>query len=154
MIRLCLDLAGSTGWCVGANGNVISGVWDIRPRRGESPGMRYIHLRAKLEAIRAAYPALSFVAYEQVHHRGGAATEYAAGCVATVQAWCAEHGINHTSVHTGTIKRHATGKGNANKQAMIEAARSWGYAPADDNEADALAILRWATQGKVKEAAE
>ncbi|HIJ83048.1 MAG: plasmid and phage replicative helicase / plasmid and phage DNA primase [Magnetococcales bacterium] len=47
------------------------------------------------------------------------------------------------------IKRHATGKGNANKTAMIAAMQAKGYHPGDDNEADALAILHWAiTQQK------
>jgi hypothetical protein len=51
--------------------------------------------------------------------------------------------------HVGTIKKHATGKGNAPKQVMIDAARAHGFNPADDNEADAIAILLWAieTQG-------
>ena len=44
----------------------------------------------------------------------------------------------------GTIKKHATGKGNAGKAAMIAAARARGFAPQDDNEADALALLAWA----------
>ena len=44
----------------------------------------------------------------------------------------------------GTIKRHVTGKGNADKEAVIEAVRRLGFAPADDNEADALALLHWA----------
>jgi Holliday junction resolvasome RuvABC endonuclease subunit len=44
----------------------------------------------------------------------------------------------------GTIKRHATGKGNAGKGEVLAAMRQRGHAPADDNEADALAILYWA----------
>ena len=50
------------------------------------------------------------------------------------------------SVPVGTIKRHATGKGNAPKEAMIAAARARGFSPADDNEADAIAILHWAIE--------
>ena len=39
------------------------------------------------------------------------------------------------------MKRHATGKGNAGKPAMIGAAlRRWGHVVKDDNEADALWI--------------
>jgi Holliday junction resolvasome RuvABC endonuclease subunit len=106
--------------------------------------MRYLHLRAQLQRVRAAYPDLAAVFYEQAHHRGGAATEYAVGCVATVQAWCAEHGIEHAAVHSATIKKHATGKGNAPKDAVIAAMRRRGFAPTDDNEADALALLDWA----------
>ena len=50
------------------------------------------------------------------------------------------------------MKRHATGKGNAGKQAMIAAARARGFHPTDDNEADAIAILLWAleTRGGVR----
>ena len=46
----------------------------------------------------------------------------------------------------GAIKRHVTGKGNANKDAVIAAVTDRGFAPADDNEADAIAILLWATE--------
>jgi len=35
---------------------------------------------------------------------------------------------------------------NAPKQAMIDAARARGFSPADDNEADAIAILLWAIE--------
>ena len=42
--------------------------------------------------------------------------------------------------------KHAAGKGNADKVSMIAAARARGYSPADDNEADAIAILRWALE--------
>lgn len=41
----------------------------------------------------------------------------------------------------GAIKKHATGKGNANKEQMVEAVRALGFHPADDNEADAIALL-------------
>jgi hypothetical protein len=47
-----------------------------------------------------------------------------------------------------TGKRYATGKGNADKAAMIAAMRARGFAPTDDNEADALALLLWATDAE------
>jgi len=47
-------------------------------------------------------------------------------------------------VPVGTIKKHATGRGNANKLMMITAMQALGHNPVDDNEADALALLRWA----------
>ena len=46
----------------------------------------------------------------------------------------------------GTIKRFIAGKGNADKAAVIAAVRERGFSPADDNEADALAILLWAIE--------
>jgi hypothetical protein len=39
-------------------------------------------------------------------------------------------------------------KGNADKAAMIAAMQARGFAPADDNEADALALLLWATDAE------
>jgi Holliday junction resolvasome RuvABC endonuclease subunit len=58
-------------------------------------------------------------------------------------------GVPYQGAPVGTIKKFLTGQGNANKQAMIDAARKLGFSPADDNEADAIAILLWAikTQG-------
>ena len=74
------------------------------------------------------------------------------GLMATLTAWAELRGVPYQGVPVGTIKIHATGKGNAPKEAMIAAARARGFAPADDNEADALAILLWAieTRGGVR----
>ena len=61
-------------------------------------------------------------------------------------------GVPYEGVPVGTIKRHATGKGNAAKAGDDRGgARPW-LPPADDNEADALAILHWAleTRGGVR----
>ncbi len=41
----------------------------------------------------------------------------------------------------GTIKKHATGKGNAGKEDMIASAQARGHNPTDDNEADAIALV-------------
>ena len=48
-------------------------------------------------------------------------------------------------MQVGTIKRFATGKGNADKAKMVAAIEARGFRPADDNEADAIALLLWAT---------
>ena len=153
---LALDLGGTTGYCIGPLvliGNV-TGTWDIRPRRGESPGMRYLHLRAKLQEVRAAYPDLALVAYEQAHYRGGAATAAGAGSEAMVLAWCAEHGIEHVAVHSATLKKWATGKGNAGKPEMVKAAKKRGLLSdsGDDNEADAYLVYRYTVERVLGEA--
>lgn len=64
------------------------------------------------------------------------------GLLATLTAWCEQRSIAYQGVPVGTIERHATGKGNADKAAVIAAVRARGYGPADDNEADAIAILQ------------
>ena len=66
--------------------------------------------------------------------------------MATLTAWAELRGIPYQGVPVGSIKKHATGKGNADKVSMINAARARGYSPADDNEADAIAILHWALE--------
>ena len=106
--------------------------------------MRYIHLRRKLEEVLAAYPDLKLVIYEMSHHRGAAATEYALGCATHLQSWCAERGLQYTTVHSATLKKWATGKGNAKKPDMMAAATKRGWTFADDNECDALFILDYA----------
>ncbi len=55
-------------------------------------------------------------------------------------------GLRYQGVPVGTIKRFATGKGNAGKEAVLAAMRQRGFQPADDNEADAIAILLWAME--------
>ena len=56
-------------------------------------------------------------------------------------AWCEHHQIPYEGVPVGTIKKHATGKGNAGKEDMIASAQARGHNPADDNEADAIALV-------------
>ena len=91
--------------------------------------------------------------FEEVRrHAGTDAAHIYGGLLAVLSAWCEEHLVAYQGVPVGTIKRFATGKGNADKAAVIDAIRSRGFAPRDDNEADALAILLWAieTRGGVR----
>ena len=95
---------------------------------------------------------ISAIHFEEVRrHVGTDAAHVYGGLLATLTAWAELRGIAYQGVPVGTIKRHATGKGNANKEAMMAAARARGFSPADDNEANAIAILHWAleTNGEV-----
>ena len=143
---LALDPGSSCGFAVGdPAGVLVSGVWQLTPGRGDSPGMRYVRLRGYLEDVLRAYPDLALVVYEQAHHRGGAATEYAVGCATTVQTWCAERGIDHSAVHSATVKKWATGRGNAKKAEMVRLARErFQPTTSTDDEIDALWMLDWA----------
>lgn len=50
-------------------------------------------------------------------------------------------GVPYVDVQPSTLKKFATGKGNANKDAMIAAAiRRFGFAGSDNNEADAFLL--------------
>jgi crossover junction endodeoxyribonuclease RuvC len=77
-------------------------------------------------------------------HLGVNAAHVYGGLLATLTAWCEHHQVPYQGVPVGTIKRHATGKGNAGKTEVIAAMKALGHPVTDDNEADALALLQWA----------
>jgi hypothetical protein len=105
--------------------------------------------RAWLTEVTQLASDLSQIAFEEVRaHAGTDAAHLYGGFLAHLSAWCEERTIAYQGVPVGTIKRYATGKGNADKAAMIAAMRARGFAPADDNEADALALLLWATDAE------
>ena len=141
---LALDLATKTGWAT--NISRTSGVQVFDAKRGESPGMRFLRCRGWLSEMLTLLGGVDVIVYEQAHHRGGAATACCVGLVSMVQAFAAEHGIELMTVHTGELKRWATGKGNAGKPAMMKAARARGWNPVDDNEADAQLLLEFTKQ--------
>jgi len=151
---LALDLGTVTGYAIqGADGAIASGTVSFRPSRYDGGGIRYLRFRGWLDGIAADSGRIDVIHFEEVRaHAGTDAAHVYGGLLATLTAWCEERGIAYQGVPVGTIKRHVTGKGNADKAAMIAAIRVRGYSPADDNEADAIAILLWAieTDGGVR----
>ena len=144
MSTLALDLGTKCGHAIGLpDGATVSGVWDLSSRRFEGGGMRFLRFRQRLDEIQVATP-LKVVVFEEVRfHAAVDAAHVYGGLLSILSAWCEERKIPYQGFAVGTIKKHATGKGNANKTAMIAAARALGFAPVDDNEADALHILRY-----------
>ena len=111
--------------------------------------MRYLRFTNWLTEIDRLSGPIAAIWFEEVRrHAGTDAAHVYGGLMATLTAWSELRGVPYEGVPVGTVKRHATGKGNANKDAMIAAARSRGFSPADDNEADAIAILLWALETK------
>ena len=143
---LALDLGTKTGWAVCLPDRTItSGIAEFKNDRWQGGGMRFLRFKKWLTEVKQMAGGLDAVFIEEVRrHAGVDAAHVYGGFLAHVTAWCEHHAIPYEAVPVGTIKRHATGKGNANKETMIEAARKRGFEPADDNEADALAILDWA----------
>ena len=133
---------------------IESGTVSFRPSRYDGGGMRYLRFGAWLDCIGRGYTLPSAVVhFEEVRrHAGTDAAHLYGGFLATLTSWCEQRSIAYQGVPVGTIKRFITGKGNADKQAVIEAVRARGFRPADDNEADAIAILLWAieTRGGVR----
>ena len=145
---LALDLGTSTGWALRtADGGIASGTRSFKPGRFEGGGMRYLRFRRWLTELKATQDALGAVYFEEVRrHLGVDAAHAYGGFLATLTAWCEHHQIPYAGVPVGTIKKHATGKGNASKEEMIAAARARGHDPEDANAADALALLDWAPE--------
>ncbi len=142
---LALDMATKTGWAT-LNGQKNSGVQDLSLKRGESAGMHFLRFRAWLRVMQSLLGGIDLIVYEQAHHRGGAATQLCVGLVTETLAFAAVINAETMPVHTATLKKWATGKGNAGKPLMIKAAQGRGWDPADDNEADAELLLDYALE--------
>ena len=151
---LALDLGTMTGWALRtADGPIASGTVSLRPGRFDGGGMRYLRFTSWLTEIDRLSGPVAAIWFEEVRrHAGTDAAHIHGGFLATLTAWCEQRGVAYQGVPVGTIKRHATARGNADKAAMIAAVRARGFSPADDNEADAIAILLWAldTDGGVR----
>ena len=145
---LALDLGTTTGWALrGFDGLVTTGNASFKPGRYDGGGMRYLRFTNWLTELDRLSGPVGTIWFEEVRrHAGTDAAHVYGGLMASLTSWAELRGIPYEGVPVGTIKRHATGKGNANKAAMIAAAKARGFSPADDNEADAIAILHWAIE--------
>jgi hypothetical protein len=139
---LALDLGTTTGFCLGTVASHQSGTASFKPGRFEGGGMRFVRFRRWLNELAAAHGPFTQVAFEEVRrHAATDAAHVYGGLMATLTAWCEENSVPYEGVPVGTIKKHWTGKGNANKDAMIAEAVRRGQSPVDDNEADAMALF-------------
>ena len=152
---LAIDPGTKCGWCVRVETpsgalSYDSGVWDLGARRHEGGGMRFLRLRRLLGEALATKPDL--VVYEEVRrHLGTDAAHVYGGIVAVISSECESREIPYTAIPVATVKKLATGKGNADKEKMVAAAQArWpGWEFEDDNEADARWIAECAA-GEVK----
>jgi len=149
---LALDLATHCGWALCEDATTESGVQVFDVKRGESPGMRYVRFNRWLQTIVPAVEnghRVGLIVYEQTvpftaKFGGATARELAAGFSTRVQEFCALRAIEHATVYPSTLKKWTTGRGNADKDAMLQAvARRW-RPVTDHNEADAIALLHYA----------
>lgn len=146
---LSLDLGTKTGWALSYPTkksdvwSYLSGVWDLSIQRGESEGMRFVRFRNLLEEVFANFQCNLVVYEDVVAHKGTVAAHIYGGLKALMIETLEQKKIDYKGFGVGEIKRFATGKGNANKERMIEAARRLfpGVHIIDDNHADALCLL-------------
>ena len=136
---LALDIATKTGWKT----KTTSGTWDLKPNRGESEGMRVVRFKSKVKEL-VGIEGITLIAYERPAGMHKASIMVASEMVGVLKDLCIEMNINLACYSAQQIKKFATGKGNAGKPEMIEAAKKLGYSPVDDNEADAIHLYHLA----------
>jgi Holliday junction resolvasome RuvABC endonuclease subunit len=130
---LSLDVATKTGWKTAS----ASGVWDLKPNRGESEGMRVVRFKSKVREL-IVLEGITIVSYERPAGMHKGSIMVASEMIGVLKDLCIELNVDLACYSASEIKKHATGKGNANKDAMIAKAIELGFSPKDDNEADAI----------------
>ena len=140
---LALDLGTITGWAImDTAGSIASGTACFKQNRFEGGGMPYLRFKRWLTEMKQMCGGIDAVYFEEVRrHLGTDAAHKYGGFLGQLTAWCEHHKIPYQGVPVGTIKKHITSKGNAGKNEVIAAVRAKGFKPADDNEADALALM-------------
>jgi Holliday junction resolvasome RuvABC endonuclease subunit len=114
----------------------------MRSRKHDGAGIRYMRFREKLGVLLSDANAVEIVVYEEVRrHMGVDAAHVYGGMMATLTSECERRNIPYEGTPVQTIKKFVTGKGNAGKDEVIEAVKTLGFNPIDDNEADAIALL-------------
>jgi Holliday junction resolvasome RuvABC endonuclease subunit len=87
---------------------------------------------------------LDAVVYETPFCRGRDATRSSWGSAGVIEAAASLAGLPVVDVAVSTIKKFATGFGNAPKTSMMVAAHSLGYRGINEHEADAWCLMRYA----------
>lgn len=143
---LALDLGTNTGFAL-YDKKIKSGVKHFKASRFEDVNCRFEKFEDFLHEVRknCGVLGLSKIYFEAVRrHIGTDAAHCYGGFMAVLIVFCGRNKISYQGVPVGTIKKHITGKGNADKVAVIKAIQALGFNPKDDNEADALALLDYA----------
>lgn len=141
---LALDQASHTGWAVADfTGNILkSGTQEFKG----SMGAKFYKFGEWLEEmIQENFPVV--IAHELPHFRGYAATLTGVGLVAMINFVGYKFSIPVFGVHTGKLKKFATGMGKADKAGMTAVASevigSSLSAKENNDEADAIHIARY-----------
>lgn len=134
---LALDVATKCGW---AHSDGPHGVWDLSIKRDESAGMRLIRFRSKLNEI-LAKAGVDLLVYEAARHAGPGmqgALVVQSELQGVLKLWCESQDpkIEYRGYSPPEIKKHATGKGNAGKDKMLDAYERRMKRPVEDSEHD------------------
>lgn len=144
MIVLSIDPARSTGWALYQAGVTTIGTKLFRYNKGESPGMDFLRYGGWLEEMnKISMKPIDVIVYEDPHLRGKAATLLLVGFITKIKEFAAKYNIQVANLHTGTLKKYATGSGSASKEDMVAEAKRRGFGVQNDDEADAVLLLQY-----------
>ena len=141
MNLLALDIATKTGFCT----QTASGSWNLTPKKDESRGMRLVRFKAKLREI-CEMERINLSVFEQLATYGKFPNFVGAEMQGILKLFCEENNIEYRSYAPTAIKKFGTGRGNAKKDAMVEAAKKYNPSVASDDEADAIILYHLAMQ--------
>ncbi len=81
--------------------------------------MRFLRFRNWLDEISQCSGGIDTVYFEEVRrHLGVDAAHVYGGFLATLTAWCEDHGLPYQGVPVSHIKHQVTGKGNASNASL------------------------------------
>jgi len=139
---LAVDTGGSCGWAYYADSVITSGVFNLVIRSTKKNPINYGNRYSRFYEALNQFKDAQAVFYENVVAHSGWAPAHSYGAYRGVlMLWCEDNNIPYFSFDVGTIKKHATGKGNSKKDLMIKEAQKYSKTITDDNEADAFWIL-------------
>lgn len=143
---LALDCGTKTGFATLIDGNIRSGVQNMKSKANDSAGMKYLRFDSWLAEM-DSIGRFDVIYYEKPHHLPGNAIESMNGFITGIHRYVAkaDRPIEYQAVSPGTIKKFATGHGNADKAMMM----AWfeeqnAMKPETDDESDGYALLLYA----------
>lgn len=136
---LALDPATITGYC----SNYGGGIWNFQKTSRVSVGLKFLMLKKALKSI-LEKEGIDLLVYEQPTGRFFTAIRSGANFEGVILEFCESNEIDYKSYTATEIKKFATGKGNAGKPMMMEAAKKYGVEILDDNHADAMHLFHLA----------
>ena len=146
-IVLALDIGTALGWAAQrADGSVVSGRVELP--KGQRQGVRLHAFRVWLVDQLTRIGDIDTIIWEHAFRQPGAANEVHHNLVGVLLDFAERNRItDYHSVDVKALKGFATGNGNADKDAMVAAARAAGYPVRSHDEADAVHLLRYEISG-------
>lgn len=139
---LALDSATRVGWCVGPE-QIKFGAYQLPKDSGNAP--RFIHFKKFILGVIQRERVGALVVEAPLPRKSIAQTKLAFGFYCQAQIAAFQCGIGFHDAPNNSVKKWWTGDGRAKKEQMIGECRRRGFDVDDDNAADAIAILHYAT---------